>query len=357
MKKQIIMVGNGSNYNRGCEAIARGTLALFQAIAPGDFAIKSGVIVHDGASENMIRSHRPDLDEPLQFPIMPRLDNRIATRIADTLFRGRSRFRFSGLADNLAGATHVLEVGGDNYSLDYGRPHTFIDLDREVDRSGAPLAIWGASVGPFSADKEFEAKIKAHLRSVDHIFVRGDRLARLPQIIGADKCHDYGRSRHTYGTQDPTNIDWDLGSYQGAIGLNFPFQARQLSKSAHAYWETDFMELEALAEFGAELIRWLLRSDDRPIMLTPHVMAPEVWNNDHILLSSVRNRLEDTLRQRVAILPPSMTAPEIKCVIGRCSIFAGESNSYHDCSDLLRSADASIRIFQQVDRSNERYIW
>jgi colanic acid/amylovoran biosynthesis protein len=49
-------------------------------------------------------------------------------------------------------AAAVLSVGGDNYSLDYGVPKLFTDLDDIVLEKKKPLAIWGASVGPFQRD-------------------------------------------------------------------------------------------------------------------------------------------------------------------------------------------------------------
>ncbi len=324
MNGRIVLVGNGTNYNRGCEAIARGTLAIFNAVSSGRVALTSGVIVQSDAAENMVRSSRSGPEEPPQFPLRPHVDNSLAARAGSKALRRRRRYRFPSLAKELSDATQILEVGGDNYSLDYGRPYTFIDLDNEVRRSGVPLAIWGASIGPFSADPGFEDRIMAHLRTLDHIFVRETVSLNYLEKLGLENLTLMADPAILMAPRAPANLEWEVEAFKGAIGINLsPFQARQLSRRNHAYWETDSVELAALADFGAELVSWILRNDDRPVLLVPHVMAPEAWNNDHVLLVSVRNRLEDTLKQRVAVLPGTMNAPELKWALGQCSIFVG----------------------------------
>ena len=59
MRERIIMVGNSSNANRGCEAIARGTLAILRSVAGEQPDLVSGVIVHsDDAARGIDRNRR-----------------------------------------------------------------------------------------------------------------------------------------------------------------------------------------------------------------------------------------------------------------------------------------------------------
>jgi polysaccharide pyruvyl transferase WcaK-like protein len=324
VREKILLVGNSANHNRGCEAIARGTLATFNEITGGEAALSSGVIVHSDVAERYVTSHPQHPDEPEQFALRPRLADDIGSRALAFGLGRRRRYRFGGLDRQLAGATRMLEVGGDNYSLDYGRPYLFIDLDREIQKTGRPLAIWGASVGPFSDDPGFEAEMTRHLSVISHIYVR--------ESLSFDYLTGLGLTNVTLAADpaivmppsEPATPGYDTAKFKGAIGLNFsPFQARQLSKSGRAYWETTREELEHLSAFAVEIVRWTLANDDRPVLLVPHVMPPEAWNNDHQLLTAAYKRLEPRLQERVAVLPPTLTAPEIKWAIAQCSVFAG----------------------------------
>jgi polysaccharide pyruvyl transferase WcaK-like protein len=323
MTERIILVGNSSNANRGCEAIARGTLAILRAAAGDGLEVVSGVIVHSDVASRSVAKAGGD-DEPRQVPVRPHLSRSLAARIGSRLSGQRMRFAFDGVEELLDGATRAIEVGGDNYSLDYGKPYAFLDLDDLLRSAGVTPAIWGASIGPFAEDPAFEAEIARHLAGLDHIFVR--------ESVTLDYLHRLGLGNVTLMADPaimmapcaPKDPAWDVGAFEGAIGLNFsPFQARHLSGSGHAYWQTDADELSALAEFGAEVVRRLLRDQERPILLVPHVTAPEIWNNDHALLQAIERRLEQGEKQRVAVLPDSLTAPEVKWAIGRCSVFAG----------------------------------
>lgn len=69
----------------------------------------------------------------------------------------------------------ALQVGGDNYSLNYGRPYKFFSLDDYLLRRNVPLFLWGASVGPFDSDPEFAKLAHEHLKKFGGIFVRESR--------------------------------------------------------------------------------------------------------------------------------------------------------------------------------------
>ncbi|HEY8261112.1 MAG TPA: polysaccharide pyruvyl transferase family protein [Methylosinus sp.] len=323
MTKRIILVGNSSNANRGCEAIARGTLAILRAAAGDELDVVSGVIVHSDAATRSLTRTGGD-GEPRQIPVRPRLSRSLAARVSSRLSGRRLRFDFDGVEELLDGATRAIEVGGDNYSLDYGKPYAFLDLDDLLRSAGVAPAIWGASIGPFADDPAFEAEIAGHLSRLDHIFVRESVTLDYLQRLGLTNVTLMADPAIMMPPRAPDDPTWDVAAFDGAIGLNFsPFQARHLSGSGHPYWRIDADELAALAEFGAEAVRRLLRDQERPILLVPHVTAPEIWNNDHALLQAIHRRLEPKEKERVAVLPDSLTAPEVKWAIGRCSVFAG----------------------------------
>ena len=323
MTKRIVLVGNGTNTNRGCEAIARGTLKIFKEITGGEVNMTSGVIVHTDEAAQIARNVSGE-GQPSQFAIRPRLNTSLGIRIRSKLFNSRRPFTFEKVVEKVRGAGLVLEVGGDNYSLDYGKPYAFIDLDNAVRATGVPLAIWGASIGPFSDDVGFETEMKKHLSSLEHVFVRETVSFEYLKSLGLSNITLMADPAILMPPQVPENPSWDINTFKGAIGLNMsPFQARQLGKNGHAYWETDPSELSALADFGSELVRWILQKDERPVLLIPHVMAEEVWNNDHVLLCDIYRRLNAKMKERVTVLPDTLNAPQLKWALGQCSVFAG----------------------------------
>jgi polysaccharide pyruvyl transferase WcaK-like protein len=323
MKERILLVGNSSNANRGCEAIARGTLAILRAAAGEEPDVVSGVIVHsDDASRGLDRVGADGA--PRQLPVRPRLPNSLAARVERRLSGRRSRFAFDGVDALIDGARRALSVGGDNYTLDYGKPYVFLDLDDRLRTSRIPVVIWGASIGPFTDDPEFEAEIAKHLRELDHIFVRESVSLDYLRELGVENVTLMADPAVHMEARAPRNPSWDASAFDGAVGLNFsPFQARHLGGGGRDYWQVDAQELAMLADLAADVVRWLLRRQERPVVLVPHVTAPEAWNNDHALLQSVYRRLEPREQERVVVLPDTLTAPEMKWAISRCSAFAG----------------------------------
>ena len=215
-------------------------------------------------------------------------------------------------------------MGGDNYTLDYGKPYAFLDLDDLLRASQLPVVIWGASIGPFTEDPAFEAEIAKHFRELDHIFVRESATLAYLLELGVENVTLMADPAFHMDACAPRNPSWDTTAFEGAVGLNFsPFQARHLSGGDCAYWQVDARALAILAEFAADVVRWALRRQERPIVLVPHVTAPDVWNNDHALLQAVHRRLEPREQERVVVLPDNLTAPEVKWAISRCSVFAG----------------------------------
>lgn len=324
MTRRIALIGNSTNANRGCEAIARGTQAVFRAVADEPIEMTSGVIVHTDASEKLVACPTEGAGEPPQVPLRLGGKPNLASRIKAKVTGRRVRCQFPGLGDHLEGASSVLEIGGDNYSLDYGRPYAFIDMDTEVRRRGLPLAIWGASIGPFSSDPEFESEILGHFRTLNRIYVRESISFAYLTGAGLDNVTQMADPAIFMEPEEPADPGFDVAAFTGAVGLNLsPFQARQVAGTRTPYWETSRTELSGLAAFGTELLDRLLARIDRPVLLVPHVMAPDAWNNDRMLLAKIVKRLSPTAAERVSLVPEGYTAPQLKWALGKCSVFAG----------------------------------
>ena len=302
---KFVLVGNGSYRNRGCEAIVCGTVKLLrEAFAPATFVNAN----FDVASPPYVPAER---DETLIHRPIPRLVKRsprwLAARVLKHTFpRGYRSLVYGTLAPHLKDCRAALSIGGDNYSLDYGIPKRFIDLDRYILDRGVPLIIWGASVGPFDRAPAFAQRMHAHLRTeVRAIFVREQR--------SFDYLVRHGMKDKVFLMPDPAFLMEPTHPEATYLGFEVPEHALGLNLSPlmARYWtKGDTGELQTL---GIDLITRLRAQFDRPIVLVPHVMSPR--KNDFILLRQLYEGLDD--RAGVFCLPDTLNAPETKAVIAR----------------------------------------
>ncbi len=321
--RTILLLGNGSNGNRGCESIARGTVAMF-AEAGVPLQIRSGVIVSDDTQAAAVNNHAPLPGEPPQFPLRIKPSRAISDRIRARLPGGRTTFVVEGLKPHLERADLVLEVGGDNYTLDYGPPWAFVDMDKLSLARGLPTFIWGASVGPFDAMPSVDAFMMRHLNSLAGVMVRESISYNDLVRNGVANCERMTDPSIFMDPEAPANAGFDTEAFDGAIGVNIsPFMANAITAKNCAFWDVAEVDLAVLADFGAELVRRMLQAWPRPIVLLPHVFGPAGWNDDHRLMSAVCGRLNDSERIRVALPLRSLTAPNLKWIASKCSVFIG----------------------------------
>jgi polysaccharide pyruvyl transferase WcaK-like protein len=215
------------------------------------------------------------------------------------------------------GVTVALEVGGDNYTLDYGRPEKFMAIDRYLQKRGVPVMLWGASVGPFDDDREFAPKMLDHLRGLSAIFVRetesrdylAERNIRDNVFLTADPAF-------LMEPTEPTSLPADLLPAQETIGVNF-------SPLVGQYWRRNAPF--DLARWMDECVTFVKALDvlNRPILLIPHVASPQPRNDDFSFLTEVQAKAATELTVPVRVLPRNLNASELKWIIGRCAAFAG----------------------------------
>ena len=318
-RKKIILVGNGPNLNRGCEAILRGTLRILGEVF-SDPLVENHFFLTGKTREQGVFAARPGisggiLEEPLpdvrpvpRFSptwLLYQLGRRIGPHDLGYLGCGQAEDAFRA---RLASADAALQAGGDNYSLDYGFPLKHAVLDRALKSRGIPVILWGASVGPFGAGSRTEKWMIAHFhKNVDLILVR--------EKASLDYLHRVGLGGKSLLTGDPAFVMAPVMppkkllegiNPEGAIGVN-------LSPILHRYGASG-NDLQQWANEAGILIRSLHESFDRPILLIPHVIQP--GNDDHEFMQ------EAVLKAgidpgNVAAVPRNLTAAELKWVISR----------------------------------------
>lgn len=312
----FLLVGNGAFANRGCEAIVRGTMAILRREFGPD---ARGVAASFASREAIRRQAEAESDPDLTHLALPRAGARGS---ADwwrwqmrKLVRPVVETRYRRLGPFLAGAHLALEIGGDNYSLDYGWPEPFLALDRYLARRGVPVVLWGASVGPFdAAPPRARGTMFRHLAGLRAIFLRES--ASLDYLRGQGLTNVFAMADPAFAmpAREPARERLGFALPPEPIGLNLsPLLARFAAGGDRERW---------LGLCAALAARLLAKSGGRSLLLVPHVTGAGDAGDDFRLLQDLAARLP-ACRDRIRCLPPTLSAAETKGVIARCAVFAG----------------------------------
>ncbi len=312
----FILAGNGPYENRGCEAIVRGTVEILRKYYDNPSFV---CISHFESEEQFQRQSQSETDSGIhhlrttkwqkpydkQWWINVGLSHLSPKRYGHALYQEMLPY--------LGQSNAVLSIGGDNYSLDYVLPKDFTALDDLVIANRKPLAIWGASIGPFDSIPKYKDYMIKHLSKVNVIF------ARESATVEYLKKHNITENVHFVA--DPafvmppikpntckqllSNIDDD------AIGVNLsPLMAKYVTNGDQNKW--------ILIATG--IIETLLLETEMPVYLIPHVTTQS--SNDYTFMAGIFNSISSQYDQ-LHLLPPEYNAAETKWIISNMSIFLG----------------------------------
>jgi colanic acid/amylovoran biosynthesis protein len=324
----LFFVGNGAYRNRGCEAIARGTVAALERVIDGPINIINAFFPQGGEdtqqqidreSDSRVTHHSLfSFRTPVNYP--RRWTAKWAKR-QYAIFKGehpKRQTQYVKLCQDLPRPQLAMQVGGDNYSVDYGLPYQFLEVDEALISNNIPLILWGCSVGPFTEHPTFEKKIARHLSRFTAIFPREDRTLHYLRSIGvAAPMHRMEDPAFLMPAADPPEQVLKQLEGQDWIGINLaPLIGRYRSRNLYPLWLAD----------AADLIRGLLSKHNYRIVLIPHVTAgwggSSIVGNesqaDELFLATVRSMLSDTERSRTCLLPSDLSASQTKACIGKC---------------------------------------
>jgi polysaccharide pyruvyl transferase WcaK-like protein len=224
---------------------------------------------------------------------------------------GRLHVPYRGLRSSMD-ALVALQIGGDNYSLDYCRPDAFLALDRFLFARRVPVVLWGASVGPFDADPGFASIVYPHLRRMAAILVR--------ERESYDYLRAHGVEENLHLVADPAFAMAPAEPAPGAIGCDLPEQAIGINLSPLMARYVTGGNPAAWVVRCVEIVRRVAETAGRPVLLIPHVTC--AGNDDHALLGEVARRCA-AARVPVACVGGGLSAPELKWIIARCATFLG----------------------------------
>jgi colanic acid/amylovoran biosynthesis protein len=315
-RKTFILAGNGSYFNRGCEAITRGTVRILRRhFGEPEFVAVSSYKNRKQYMEQSRNETDPAIVHRKMIQIYRRFDPMWFAIQSLRLFRPGmiKHIMYREMKPWLSAASAVLSLGGDNYSVYYNRTaRNYVYLDDLVLERGRPMVIWGASIGPFSKYPSYEKFMMDHLRRV-HI------LARESETAGYLAGHGLEENVHLVAdpafvmepVRPPEGLVPEPG--EGAVGLNLsPLMARFVTGGDTGAWR----------RIAGEIVERILRLTEGEVFLIPHVTGVPS-NDDYLFMADAMEATGRAERDRVILVPPVLNGPETKWVIGRMSIFAG----------------------------------
>ncbi len=302
--RRFLLLGHGGFYNRGCEALVRTTVAMLRAQFPGSEIVLSSQDAevdrrHSAAegiavSDPLVRRWSPEwfgwqvrklLRQPIpEIERLPR-ELRDAMRTADA----------------------VLQIGGDNFTSDYGltTDSALLGLNEIAFALETPLVIWGASIGPFDS-ADLEEAVLSQLRRAALVTVR--------ESLTDQYLAGHGIRDNVVRVADPAFLlepdPVDLSALRPATERVLAINASALSCANRSDGDLQFGRrlVEAVID---EVLHW----DDWGILLVPHVVQPP-HNDDHQYLAGIVDSVDRP--GRVRLLPPLFDARQTKHVIAQC---------------------------------------
>ena len=292
----IVLYGNGSAGNHGCEAIVRGTVAVL-----GE---ENQYIVQSPQPEDDFRYGLQELAQihPAVSPIKKDL-RFLAAYLKMKTSKVYTDMDGLGYVPGIKRAAQVakiaLSVGGDNYC--YPGTEIYSWLNREYRKNGMKTVLWGCSVEPEIVAKP---EVTKDLASYDLIVARESisyeaiRKVQKNTVLAPDPAF-FMEARAC-----PMDERMKSGN---VIGMNISPMIISAERTAGMAYEN-----------YKNLISYILENTDAYIALIPHV----VWtsNDDRTVL---RRLYEDFERDPRLILVEDHAAPELKYIISHCRMFVG----------------------------------
>ncbi len=312
---RFLLVDNGSNANRGCEAILRGTVAILKREFGEGIRITNACL---GSEAEVTHQNATEADPCItHVSLMPRYRrwsrNWVRRRLC-ALVQGKAP-KYLAIDALVPGACLALALGGDNYSLDYGRPELYLSLGCRIVRRSLPLVLWGASVGPFEADPEFAPLMLDHLRTLAAITVR--------ESVSLEYLRRNGLSANVHRVADPAFAMEPREPAATALGFEMPGGAVGINLSALMARHVTGGDMESWIGLCVSMVTSLAEKTDRAIVLIPHVASPDESNDDYLLARRVATQLDRNRGSRIFCADRALSAAETKWVISRCCVFAG----------------------------------
>lgn len=290
---KMFLYSHGGSGNHGCEAIVRGTAAIFDQMP---------LILY---SNNKDQDKKYGINQIVEVEKARKSaargnPKRVAASLAIRILHNdtyATKLSIEHMLNNYGRGDIGLSIGGDNYC--YPGFEEFGKINRMIRCTGVKTILWGCSVEPDMINET----MKEDLLGYQLIVARESITWKALQQIGAKTVLFPDPAFYL----KPQKREMPFSEDDQIVGINIsPHIMCCENEQGMAY------------ENYRELIRYILKETDYKIMLIPHV----VWksNDDRM----VNQKLYDDFGQNPRItMIDDCGCEELKYVISRCSLFVG----------------------------------
>jgi len=264
---RILLIGIGGVYNYGCEAIVRGTEIIIRREYPDAKIVYASRRVADDLQR--LEGSSVVVVERGRF-------SRYSVKNICRKLLSLAGIIWSPMTESLGilkDADAMFSIGGDIYTLSpaAGYSMSFPKFGDLVEKRGIPYILWGASVGPFTANPQAERDYTRHLKELSLITARETGTVTYLESIGVSdnvvSCAD-----PAYVVAPEIKADGCRRGDKFTVGINLsPLSIRH----------TDLTEEEAISA-QARTIEGLIKSFDARIVLIPHVVCEFMEGDDDL---------------------------------------------------------------------------
>ncbi len=312
----FLLVGNGPYTNRGCEAIVRGTVIILRRyfgaatlFTVGSFGERQQVLRQAASETDPLITHVPLLPPKWSYAGMYH-------QFGATFRCGWSVHKSHHLCLPKDPFSLALEVGGDNYSLEYGVPYRFLAMDRHLQRRQIPVVLWGASIGPFDSRPAFEDRILAHLHGLDGVFAR--------EGLTFDYLRKNGLGTRAHHVADPAFVMPPTVPSKQRVGFPLPKDVVGINLSPLFGRFAGYTNSEHWVHCCAATVCRIANETCRDVLLVPHVASASPLNDDFGFLEKVAALATPGTTHTIFCSKASLSAAETKGLMAACcTVFAG----------------------------------
>lgn len=290
----IIIYGNGTSKNHGCEAIVRGTVSV---LGENNYTIMSqniedDYLYHLNDIANVISAKTP-IKRNISF-LLAYIKMKLKKEYVylDGLHYDSQIKSCKGKADI------ALSVGGDNYC--YGGTDIYAYLNKAYHKQGIKTVLWGCSIEP---DVVMQKNVSVDLSKYDHIVVRESITYEAVKKVNSN-----------------VSLFPDPAFFMSSVKPEIPqiFEENVVGINISPVIIDNEKNSGIVLKNYVKLIEYILNNTNYLVALIPHVILDS--NNDNIAIKMIYNYFKDNCR---VIVYPDMKATELKYVISKCRFFIG----------------------------------
>lgn len=275
--KNVLLIGIGGVYNYGCEAIVRGTVDILKAY---NDRIQISYVSYNYA-DDIKRLVNCDINI-IERKRAGRWHWRNILRKLLSLFNISYSLPYDS-TDWLDGYDTVFSIGGDIYTLNSdGHYNQSLPLFLEkCQAKGMKYVLWGASVGKFENNPEALRFYTKHLKKIDLIVARENVTVDYLNTLGVIDNVVFAPDPAFFVEYDDSNIK--KNNSKMVLGVN-------LSPLSSLY---KYRNLDKAVSMQSNAIYKLAKKLNCKILLLPHVISPDINDNDLSFMERMAQMISD----------------------------------------------------------------